>query len=286
RRPSASSVRTGMPRSAAPSAWAASTMTSDGRISLMTSAASDGESSPLTGAKTAPSLASATNTGARSRSVLLHTATRSPGETPRARATWLDRPSSAPKVRERSPWTMASRSGTPRAAFRTTSPTRSGCFIRTVILYFQISVSRPDLTEAIASRAIERTVAERRAEYVQEIQRILDATYRVIERTGDLDPSLRDILREAKLSTQGFYRCFQSKDELLLLLLDDGRRRLVGYLEHRMARARSRDGRIRAWIEGVLAQASRPDAASRTRPFFANEDRLASTFADEHQASI
>jgi AcrR family transcriptional regulator len=147
-------------------------------------------------------------------------------------------------------------------------------------------VSRSDLTEAIATRAIERSVAERRAEYVQEIQRVLDATYRVIERTGELDPSLRDILRESKLSTQGFYRYFQSKDELLLLLLDDGRRRLVSYLEHRMSRARSREGRVRAWVEGVLAQASHPDAASRTRPFFANEDRLAATFPDEHQASV
>ena len=36
----------------------------------------------------------------------------------------------------------------------------------------------------------------------------------------------------------------------------------------------------------MLAQASRPDAASRTRPFFANEDRLATTFPQEHQASI
>lgn len=147
-------------------------------------------------------------------------------------------------------------------------------------------MSNPDLTQTIADRAIERTVAERRAEYVQEIQRILDATYRVIERTGELDPSLRDILRESKLSTQGFYRYFTSKDELLLLLLDDGRRRLVGYLEHRMARARSREGRIRAWIKGVLAQASRPDAASRTRPFTANEDRLAAAFPEDHQASV
>ena len=155
-----------------------------------------------------------------------------------------------------------------------------------MILYFQISVSRPDLTEALATRAIERSVAERRAEYVQEIQRILDATYRVIQRTGELDPSLRDILRESKLSTQGFYRYFQSKDELLLLLLDDGRRRLVSYLEHRMSRARSRDGRIRAWIEGVLAQAAHPEAASRTRPFVANEDRLAAAFPEEHDASV
>lgn len=148
------------------------------------------------------------------------------------------------------------------------------------------SIVSSGLTHTFADRAIERTVAERREEYVQEIQRILDATYRVIGRTGQLDPSLRDVLKEAKLSTQGFYRYFQSKDELLLLVLDDGRRQLVGYLEHRMARATTTDGKVRAWIEGVLAQASRPDAASRTLPFVANEDRLAAAFPEDHQASI
>lgn len=142
------------------------------------------------------------------------------------------------------------------------------------------------LSEEFASRAIERTVAERRAEYVGEIQRIVDATYRVIERTGDVDPSLRDVLKECALSTQGFYRYFQSKDELLLLLLDDGRRRLLGYLEHRMGAAGTAEGRVRAWVEGVLAQASRPDAASRTRPFLVNQDRLAEAFPEEQQRSI
>ena len=37
---------------------------------------------------------------------------------------------------------------------------------------------------------------DRQAEYVDEMQRIVDATYGLIERTGGLDPSLRDILRE------------------------------------------------------------------------------------------
>jgi AcrR family transcriptional regulator len=142
------------------------------------------------------------------------------------------------------------------------------------------------LTEELASRAIERTVAERREEYVQEIQRIVDATYRVIERTDQVDPSLRDVLKEAKLSTQAFYRYFQSKDELLLLLLDDGRRRLLSYLQHRMDRATTPEGRVRAWIEGVLAQASRPDAASRTKPFLTHQDRLAEVYADEQQRSV
>lgn len=142
------------------------------------------------------------------------------------------------------------------------------------------------LKQTLADRAIERTVAERREEYLREIQRVLDATYRVIARTGEVDPSMRQILDEAKLSTQAFYKYFESKDELLLLLLDDGRRRLVGYLEHRMSSARGHDAKVRAWIEGVLAQASRPEARTRTLPFVTNADRLAAAFPEEQQASV
>jgi AcrR family transcriptional regulator len=144
----------------------------------------------------------------------------------------------------------------------------------------------PRLTETLARRAVERSVADRQSQYLQEIQRIVEATYALIERSGSVDPSLRDILRETGLSTQAFYRYFQSKDELLLLLLDDGRSRLVGYLEHRMASAATPEDQVRAWIEGVLAQATNPEAASRTRPFVANQDRLAEAFPEEHQASI
>jgi AcrR family transcriptional regulator len=142
------------------------------------------------------------------------------------------------------------------------------------------------LTETLARRAVERAVGDRQAEYVEEMQRIVDATYVLIERTGGLDPSLRDILRETKLSTQAFYKYFQSKDELFLVLLDDGRRQLLDYLAHRMERASSDEEKLRAWIEGVLAQATRADVAARTRPFFANEDRLADAFPAEHQATI
>jgi hypothetical protein len=43
---------------------------------------------------------------------------------------------------------------------------------------------------------------------------------------------------------------------------------------------------IRAWVEGVLAQASDPHAAGRTKPFVIREDRLAEAFPDEHEASV
>jgi AcrR family transcriptional regulator len=149
-----------------------------------------------------------------------------------------------------------------------------------------MSAVEESLTETLARRAIERTVAERQAGYVEDIRKIVDATYRVIERSGGFDPTLRDILQESGLSTQAFYRHFRSKDELLLILLDDGRRRLLGYLSHRMGKQSSPAGKVRAWIEGVLAQAAHPEAARRTRPFVANQDRLAEQFPAEQQKSV
>ena len=43
---------------------------------------------------------------------------------------------------------------------------------------------------------------------------------------------------------------------------------------------------MRAWIEGVLAQALNAGAAARTRPWVLNEQRLADLFPDQHQASV
>jgi AcrR family transcriptional regulator len=108
----------------------------------------------------------------------------------------------------------------------------------------------------------------------------------VIERTGSVDPPIREILREAGLSTQAFYRHFQSKDELMLVLLDDGRRRLADYLRHKMESAGDPVGAIGAWIEGTLAQATDPQAASRTRPFVANLGHLQEHYPDEHRESV
>ncbi len=144
----------------------------------------------------------------------------------------------------------------------------------------------PSLTDLLARRAVEETVAEKQAELASEMQRIVEATYDLVEQTGVLDPSIRQILAHTGLSTQAFYRHFRSKDELMLALLDDGRRRLVGSLERRMQRARRPEAKVRAWIEGVMAQAADPRVAARTRPFFADEDRLAAMFPAEHRASV
>lgn len=140
--------------------------------------------------------------------------------------------------------------------------------------------------QPLVDRAITRAVSGHRQVAAADIDRIIEAAYRVVERQGTVDPKLRDILDEAGLSTEAFYRHFHSKDELMLVLLGDGRHRLAGYLAHRMEKADGPLGRVQAWIEGVLAQAVDPKAASRTRPFLANLSRLTEQFPTEQQLSV
>ncbi len=147
-------------------------------------------------------------------------------------------------------------------------------------------MSNPTLTEHLAQRAVERTIASRRTEYEREMGRIVESTFALIERTGNLDPSMREILGEAGMSTQAFYRYFASKDELMLALLDEGRRRLVTSLKRRMQRSAAPTDQVRAWVVGVLALASNPGAAARTSPWVASDQRLSELFPDEQRASV
>lgn len=146
----------------------------------------------------------------------------------------------------------------------------------------------PILTEAddaVSRRVAARTVADRQAVYAAEVRQFLDAAFEVIEAHGDVDAPVRGIVRTAGLSNQAFYRHFASKDELLIALLQDGRRQLVETIERRLARAEPGLDRVRAWCHAVLAQAGDPVAAARSRPFSIDGPRLSNRFPVEAQES-
>lgn len=138
---------------------------------------------------------------------------------------------------------------------------------------------------SLVDRAVARSLSTKMAAATQEVEQLVEATYRIVSRDGTVDPRVRDILLEAGLSTQAFYRHFQSKDDLLLVLLDDGRRRLADYLGHRISKAPTPEARLRAWIDGMIAQAADPEAAARTRPFLVGLPRLREAFPAEHARS-
>ena len=146
-------------------------------------------------------------------------------------------------------------------------------------------MSAADPPVPLRTRTVERSVSGLVEAATQEVAQLVEATYRIISRDGTVDPRVRDILLEAGLSTQAFYRHFRSKDDLLLVLLDDGRRRLADYLAHRIGKARTPEGKLRAWVSGMLAQAANPEAAARTRPFLVALPRLRESFAAEQDAS-
>ena len=142
-----------------------------------------------------------------------------------------------------------------------------------------------DAAPPVAERVASRTLSVRSEAYADEVRRLVAAGYAVMRRTATLEPRVHDIVREAGLSNQAFYRHFRGKDELLVAILDDGQRQLLTYLERRMAGADPGAARVRAWVEVVLAQARDPEAAAATRPFALNGDRLAVQFPAETQGS-
>jgi AcrR family transcriptional regulator len=136
-------------------------------------------------------------------------------------------------------------------------------------------------SESLATRAVERALAERRDAYAAEVRRLLEAGFVLIRRKGDLEPRVSEVIRESGLSNQAFYRHFPSKQAFLVAVLDQGVRVLAGYLAHRMRAARSPLAQVRAWLLGMLEQALDPEGAAATRPFALARGRLAESFPEE-----
>ena len=122
-----------------------------------------------------------------------------------------------------------------------------------------------DTGGGLASRIAARSLAKREANYANEVRRLLDAGREVMGRTGTTSrPRVADIVAEAGLSNEAFYRHFPSKDALVAAILEDGTDRLHSYVAHQMSKESTAEARLRRWVEGVLSQAD-DDSAETTR---------------------
>jgi len=115
----------------------------------------------------------------------------------------------------------------------------------------------------VAARTAARTLAARTAGYTNEVRRLLDAGLEVIRRNGVASrPRVADIVAEAGLSNDAFYRHFPSKDALVTALIEDGSERLASYTAHQMSKDPAPAGQVRRWVEAVLGEARGEVAAS------------------------
>lgn len=138
---------------------------------------------------------------------------------------------------------------------------------------------------SVVYRVVERGIEGRRAAYQDEVARLVQASFKLIRDTGNLQPKVSEIVAEAGLSNQAFYKHFRSKDELLLAVLEEGSLILKSYLEHKMEKAGTPEHKIRCWVEGMLAQVLNEEAAQATRPFALSRARLCDLFPSEVMAS-
>jgi AcrR family transcriptional regulator len=113
--------------------------------------------------------------------------------------------------------------------------------------------------------AVERALDDRQREATEEVERILAAAVRVMERVAPEPPRVSDIVAEAGSSNKAFYRYFAGKDELILAVMERGVAIVVSYLQHQMAKESNAHDKIARWIEGTLAQVAEPDLISKSR---------------------
>ena len=139
----------------------------------------------------------------------------------------------------------------------------------------------PDVAERIA----QQTLSRRGVDYAEEVRRLLDAALEVMRRCGTTSrPRVADIVAEAGLSNEAFYRHFPSKDALVAALLEDGAARLQSYLVHQMAKEPSPEAQVRRWVEGVLSQTD-DDIADTTLAVLYNSAGAGEGASGRHFAS-
>jgi AcrR family transcriptional regulator len=118
---------------------------------------------------------------------------------------------------------------------------------------------------SVAERIASETLARQSQERSIEVRRLLDAGLVVMRRCGTSSrPRVADIVAEAGISNDAFYRYFASKDMLATAILEDGMLRLRSYLDHQMAKEPLPAGQVRRWVEGVLSQATDAEVAATT----------------------
>jgi AcrR family transcriptional regulator len=134
----------------------------------------------------------------------------------------------------------------------------------------------------VAGRIAARALAKRGATYADEVRRLLDAGRETMRRCGtDTRPRVADIVAEAGLSNDAFYRHFRSKDALVAAILEDGTERLHRYVAARMDGVPEPRDKVRRWVAAVLSQAA-GDVALTTRAVLWNAGSVSEVLGPAH----
>jgi AcrR family transcriptional regulator len=119
---------------------------------------------------------------------------------------------------------------------------------------------------SMVDQAVQRRLMSRHEVVVDEVRRMLDAG---VDLMRDQDrpnpPRVADIIAAAGTSNDAFYRAFGSRDAFLAAIVDEGARRLVSYVRHKMEGGTDPADQLRRGLIAILKQAADADLARHTR---------------------
>lgn len=120
--------------------------------------------------------------------------------------------------------------------------------------------------------------ARRQATYDDEVAALISATRAVMARKGCAGrPRLAEIIAEADISNQAFYRHFRSRDDAIVATYEQGLMTIHEYLEHQVRKQPDLPSQIAAWVDGVLAQIQDPELSELSRAVIWNVGQVART---------
>jgi AcrR family transcriptional regulator len=109
---------------------------------------------------------------------------------------------------------------------------------------------------------------------------VMDAALRVMARSGYADTSVGEVLSEAGLSTRAFYRHFDSKQDLLVALMQRDTLAVGRSLEQAVKAAGEPVAAIGAWLDAYLDVFYEPRRAARVEFFSSSAMRAAYPMGD------
>jgi AcrR family transcriptional regulator len=133
----------------------------------------------------------------------------------------------------------------------------------------------------VAPRGVERALAAHRRKYEDEVERLIDATFRVMRARDTAEPTVSEILAEAKLSTSSFYRHFPGKDDLFLTLLERAHSMTRRHIEEKVGASGDPIDQIEQWVRAMFDLLRTEDLVTANRPFLLAHPRLLERFPDE-----
>jgi len=137
----------------------------------------------------------------------------------------------------------------------------------------------------VTAQMADRRLASRRARYETEVDALMMQALEAAAESETCDVTIGQVLRRTGLSTNTFYKYFNSKEELWLAILRYGRALLDARSRKLIAAQDTLDDQLRAWIGCLIDQARNPSAARLTRPYALVRSRLQFQFpAELHQS--